>query len=354
MAESNLAGYAPEGEIGPPLPSPWRSSIRRSFDVIALGFIASAVGIFIRSWSVSLTDVSWPERMNWPLAAVVLFGFAVVPNLLLRVRWRHFITAWKYPPTFIAVFTALAVVCALELAEQFTPQRRAVADDWAWVVSIEGLALVALAVVSLFYGRPGGRAGSASRPDTTREAIDILTNPDGLLAWVELERPVERLEDDLFGAAPTAKRFAQRLPTPYDRSRLDRLARNHLGAISPSQVYTALACEWDLSVALAALRSGLPVTAVVLIDGQADDLSATLCKRYASALARAQRVIGFTPASLNEPLPVTIRRRDDFLVSRADKLLVLCEEDFRHTVMLAATKQCKPITNVWIEWRVTR
>src|SRR5262245_37824151 len=174
--------------------------------------MAAVAGVATRLCGVLNEKLGWLDRVHAFAAVLALFLIAILANRLLGVYWRQYWTnPLRYPPTSVAVFVALAIVWFVERLQLVNPSPTASGADWACVFGAELGAVGVLVAVSF------GRWVLVDRPKDSQRSLDprgrgdIATNPEALLAWIDTTRPVERTEDDWFGATPIASRFAERV-----------------------------------------------------------------------------------------------------------------------------------------------
>jgi hypothetical protein len=123
-----------------------------------------------------------------------------------------------------------------------------------------------------------------------------------------------------------------------------------LREMQPDEVISGMAQGWDMAVARAAVRLGIPFDAYIPFKGQEEIWPGRAQAAYRDLLALARSVVVCSPFKLN----IAFLRRDERMVDDADEILALWDGSdggTGHTVRYAEEwAPLKPLTNVWPQW----
>jgi uncharacterized phage-like protein YoqJ len=128
-----------------------------------------------------------------------------------------------------------------------------------------------------------------------------------------------------------------------------RLALSHLQETRPATVISGLALGWDTAIALAAIKLGIPLTAVVPFNGQDSRWPEESRERYRKILDRAAEVVVVSPGGY---APHKMQVRNEWMVDRGDSITALWDGSPGGTANCVgyAEKVGKPIVNLWPRW----
>lgn len=138
----------------------------------------------------------------------------------------------------------------------------------------------------------------------------------------------------------------------YDARVYDGLVDFAYGTIeeeAPTLVVTGMALGWDQAVAHACATAGLPFIAAVPFKGQDEKWPPKSRKYYYWLLNQAREVRTVSEGGYSVQ---KLHARNRWMVENADSLLALWNGSEGGTAgcVRYATKQGKPITNVWGRW----
>ncbi len=134
--------------------------------------------------------------------------------------------------------------------------------------------------------------------------------------------------------------------------RLARVADETIAALAPARVFTGMAQGWDLAIAEACARAGLPFVAALPFPAPDARWPEAQRRRLRGLLERAAEVTALSDA----PSPGAYHRRDRWMVERAELLVALWDgsrSGGTFSTVRSAEKRNVPVHNVWPRWLAT-
>lgn len=130
---------------------------------------------------------------------------------------------------------------------------------------------------------------------------------------------------------------------------LTEFATSTLRRVQPETAIVGMALGWDIAVAMACVRLGIPFTAYIPFVGQEDTWSGREQELYRAYLAQAQNVVVCAPYKLN----IAFEERNQAMVDNCTKLVALYDgspSGTGKTIDYARDQWGIEPLNVWQDW----
>ena len=192
-----------------------RPSILRWMSIVSLGAIGACA--FYASWAwlgrgglLPTVSTSLRPWAVWLLTALFLGLVGRSAGWYVRMRVpADFTAGYRYPPLWLAVALALAIVCATNSLPVLSPLDAPITWHWdAFTIS-----LAAVFGFTLLWPKRWPWQGERARAKAT--APEEATEWASLSAWAEREAPAGPDQPDLFNHLRIARRLANRLRRPW-------------------------------------------------------------------------------------------------------------------------------------------
>ncbi len=335
-------------------------SVKRWLDMMCLLAIAFTICVIFSSYIESCSMKLYLITLLYPDWVRVLINSLlamIIWQILFqlggyRVRFPYLNSFFKYPPTWF--FGVLGGGLYLYFLSIFKYEN---------FIALQGIGLsicsflLGIAVVSIYNLKTPNKLVSSDLECNGLDSFDeLISNPVNLIYWIEIEKPIESPNEDLFGFSIISERVAgllrsEKIQTigivgPYGcgKSSLINLIKTSLAQPFKSQNHrveklfegNVLTCQvdgWGRSkdsiarqiLAIAVRRLSLEVDCLSII---------TLPSGYQKALSGSKNVIAAMASALlgSEKDPVDILKRLDTILQTINTRIVIILEDLDRNV----------------------
>ncbi len=165
--------------------------------VIVGWFLLHLRGFVVRYFNQVFADLhSWAQTAGAILVTTLFFAVVLKLSPFRRGQFRSLLF---YPPTWLAFFTALAVLCAVDLLGMIGPRGHdGEAREWFGIVAAALVLLWVVHWVSVRPSKPNKRVGQVG---AVTAATSLPHNWDTLGEWLRSETPAD---GDLLNRRPLA------------------------------------------------------------------------------------------------------------------------------------------------------